>query len=61
MKTPTNFTLRRSSVDDAPLLYSVIDRTMREFVLKTWGRRIDRGDLTLVGILIKSCSDIDKK
>lgn len=38
MKTPTTFTLHRSSVDDAPLFYSVIDRTMREFILKTWGR-----------------------
>jgi ribosomal protein S18 acetylase RimI-like enzyme len=38
MKTPTTFTLRRSSVDDAPLFYRVIDLTMREFILTAWGR-----------------------
>lgn len=38
MKNPPTFTLRPSSIDDAPLFYSVIDRTMREFILKTWGR-----------------------
>ncbi|AFY95446.1 acetyltransferase [Chamaesiphon minutus PCC 6605] len=30
--------LRRSSIDDAPLFYSVIDLTMREFIINTWGR-----------------------
>lgn len=38
MKTPTTFTLRRSTVDDAPLFYRVIDLTMREFILTAWGR-----------------------
>ncbi|MBW4623786.1 MAG: GNAT family N-acetyltransferase [Cyanosarcina radialis HA8281-LM2] len=37
METPVIFTLRPTSADDAPLFYSVIDRTMREFVLTTWG------------------------
>lgn len=38
MKLPTNFTLRPATSDDAPLFYSVINRTMREFILATWGR-----------------------
>jgi ribosomal protein S18 acetylase RimI-like enzyme len=38
MKTPTTYTLRRSSVDDAALFYNVVDRTMREFIIKTWDR-----------------------
>jgi ribosomal protein S18 acetylase RimI-like enzyme len=38
MKVPTNFTLRPASPDDATLFYSVIDLTMREFILATWGR-----------------------
>ncbi len=37
MKLPAAFTLRQASVDDAPLLYDVIDRTMREFIVATWG------------------------
>jgi GNAT superfamily N-acetyltransferase len=38
MKTSTNFTIRRSSADDAPLFYDVIEQTMREFIMATWGR-----------------------
>jgi ribosomal protein S18 acetylase RimI-like enzyme len=38
MKVPTNFTLRPANPNDAPLFYSVIDLTMREFILATWGR-----------------------
>ena len=38
MKTSTTFTIRQSSVDDAPLFYSVIEQTMREFIIATWGR-----------------------
>jgi GNAT superfamily N-acetyltransferase len=38
MKTSTPFTIRRSTIDDAPLFYSVINRTMREFIIATWGR-----------------------
>jgi GNAT superfamily N-acetyltransferase len=37
MKLPAAFTLRQASVDDAPLFYDVIDRTMREFIVATWG------------------------
>ena len=37
MKLPVAFTLRQASVDDAPLFYAVIDRTMREFIVATWG------------------------
>lgn len=37
MKFPAIFTLRPASADDAPLFYSVIDRTMREFIITTWG------------------------
>jgi ribosomal protein S18 acetylase RimI-like enzyme len=37
MKSPATFTLRPASADDAPLFYSVIDRTMREFIVTTWG------------------------
>jgi ribosomal protein S18 acetylase RimI-like enzyme len=36
MKLPAAFTLRQASVDDAPLLYDLIDRTMREFIVATW-------------------------
>jgi ribosomal protein S18 acetylase RimI-like enzyme len=32
------FTLRLANSDDAPLFYSVIDLTMREFILAIWGR-----------------------
>lgn len=38
MKAHINFTLRPANSDDAPLFYSVIDLTMREFILTTWGR-----------------------
>jgi ribosomal protein S18 acetylase RimI-like enzyme len=38
MKTPPSLTLRPANPDDAPLFYSVIDLTMREFILATWGR-----------------------
>ncbi len=37
MKLPVAFTLHQASVDDAPLFYAVIDRTMREFIVATWG------------------------
>jgi GNAT superfamily N-acetyltransferase len=37
MKALPTFRLRQASVDDAPLFYSVIDRTMREFIITTWG------------------------
>jgi GNAT superfamily N-acetyltransferase len=37
MKAPQPFRLRQSEADDAPLFYSVIDRTMREFIVSTWG------------------------
>jgi len=37
MKLPAAFTLRQASVDDAPLFYGVIDQTMREFIVTTWG------------------------
>jgi ribosomal protein S18 acetylase RimI-like enzyme len=38
MKTPASFTLRPATINDAPLFYSTIDLTMREFILATWGR-----------------------
>jgi hypothetical protein len=37
MKNP-GFSLRPSEIKDAPLFYSVIDRTMRQFIIATWGR-----------------------
>lgn len=37
MKLPAAFTLRQASVDDAPLFHDVIDQTMREFIIATWG------------------------
>lgn len=37
MKLPPTFTLRQASVDDARLFYDVIDQTMREFIIATWG------------------------
>jgi GNAT superfamily N-acetyltransferase len=37
MKKP-EFSLRPSEINDAPLFYSVIDRTMRHFIVATWGR-----------------------
>jgi GNAT superfamily N-acetyltransferase len=38
MKTPANVTLRPATPRDTPLFYKVIDLTMREFILATWGR-----------------------
>jgi ribosomal protein S18 acetylase RimI-like enzyme len=38
MQVPPKFTLRSANIDDAPLFYSVIDLTMREFIIATWGR-----------------------
>lgn len=38
MKLPAAFTLRQANVDDAPLFYDVIDQTMREFIVATWGK-----------------------
>jgi ribosomal protein S18 acetylase RimI-like enzyme len=37
MQVSPTFRLRQASADDAPLFYSVIDRTMREFIITTWG------------------------
>jgi ribosomal protein S18 acetylase RimI-like enzyme len=37
MKAPAIFTLRPAGADDAPLFYRVIDKTMREFIVATWG------------------------
>jgi ribosomal protein S18 acetylase RimI-like enzyme len=37
MKTSVPFTLRPSTVEDAPLFYRLIDRTMRGFIVETWG------------------------
>jgi ribosomal protein S18 acetylase RimI-like enzyme len=38
MKTSTNFTIRQSNANDAPLFYRLIEQTMREFIIATWGR-----------------------
>jgi hypothetical protein len=38
MRVSPNFTLRRSTIDDAGLFYCVIDLTMRDFIIATWGR-----------------------
>jgi ribosomal protein S18 acetylase RimI-like enzyme len=38
MKNSVNVTLRAANSDDAPLFYRVIDLTMRDFILATWGR-----------------------
>jgi GNAT superfamily N-acetyltransferase len=38
IEIPQNFTLRPANPNDATLFYSVIDLTMREFILTTWGR-----------------------
>ena len=38
MKPSPIFTTRRSTIDDAPLFYTVIDKTMRDFIMATWGR-----------------------
>ncbi|NJM48773.1 MAG: GNAT family N-acetyltransferase [Alkalinema sp. RU_4_3] len=37
MKPFIPFTLRPSTVEDAPLFYRLIDRTMRGFIVETWG------------------------
>jgi ribosomal protein S18 acetylase RimI-like enzyme len=37
MQAPPTFRLRQASADDAPLFYSVIDWTMRKFIITTWG------------------------
>ncbi len=37
MKASTTFRLRQAIADDAPLFYGVIDQTMREFIVATWG------------------------
>lgn len=37
MKATVNFTLRQATIDDAALFYSVIDRTMRDLIIATWG------------------------
>lgn len=37
MKAPVNFTLRQATIDDASLFYSVIDLTMRDLIIDTWG------------------------
>ena len=37
MQDPPTFRLRQASADDAQLFYSVIDQTMREFIITTWG------------------------
>jgi GNAT superfamily N-acetyltransferase len=38
MKDSINLTLRPATSEDTPLFYKVIDLTMREFILATWGR-----------------------
>ncbi|WP_295615109.1 hypothetical protein [Chamaesiphon sp. GL140_3_metabinner_50] len=38
MKANTNFTLRPANSDDATLFYGLINLTMREFIIATWGR-----------------------
>lgn len=37
MKASTTFRLRQAIADDAPLFFGVIDQTMREFIVATWG------------------------
>jgi hypothetical protein len=37
MKT-SEFSLISAKIEDAPSFYSVIDRTMRQFIIATWGR-----------------------
>jgi GNAT superfamily N-acetyltransferase len=37
MLSSVEVTLRPATKADAPLFYSVIDRTMREFIVATWG------------------------
>jgi hypothetical protein len=38
MKTSSALTIHRSTIDDAPLFYDVIEQTMRDFIIATWGR-----------------------
>jgi GNAT superfamily N-acetyltransferase len=38
MRPPTVFSLRQATGDDSQLFYDVIDRTMWEFIIVTWGR-----------------------
>ena len=37
MKDSQIFKLRQANADDASLFYDVIDRTMRDFIITTWG------------------------
>ncbi len=37
MPNPPTFMFRQASADDATLFYSVIDQTMRDFMITTWG------------------------
>jgi GNAT superfamily N-acetyltransferase len=37
MKASATFSLRQANADDATLFYDVIDQTMRDFVVITWG------------------------
>jgi GNAT superfamily N-acetyltransferase len=37
MKAPATFSLRQANADDATLFYDVINRTMRNFIITTWG------------------------
>jgi ribosomal protein S18 acetylase RimI-like enzyme len=38
MRATPSFKLRPANADDATIFYRVIDQTMREFILATWGR-----------------------
>lgn len=38
MPPPISFSLRSATREDAPLFYRVIDETMRELIIATWGR-----------------------
>jgi ribosomal protein S18 acetylase RimI-like enzyme len=38
MKIPITFIIRQSNAEDATLFYRVIEQTMREFIIATWGR-----------------------
>jgi hypothetical protein len=57
MKTSPAFVIRRSTIDDAPLFYDVIDKTMREFIITTWGRwnedRVRQESIEDIAILIE--------
>jgi ribosomal protein S18 acetylase RimI-like enzyme len=47
MNTHINFNLRPANKDDEPLFYRLIDRTMRDYIISTWGawneERVRRG------------------